>query len=164
MPGDPVGRCPAPGLATRILVVEDEPLLAQLMLELLADEGRAIDIAANGRIALEQLEEHAYDLILSDLCMPELDGVGFYTEVKRRRPDVVERMVFVTGTTEAPAYREFLAESGVPVLAKPFDVGALYEVVHRMLAKDRGPTPATRGAQPAEAPPLPGGCGMRMTH
>jgi two-component system NtrC family sensor kinase len=152
-----VGRCPAPGLATRILVVEDEPLLAQLMLELLADEGRAIDIAANGRIALEQLEEHAYDLILSDLRMPELDGVGFYTEVKRRRPDVVERMVFVTGTMEAPAYREFLAQTGVPVLAKPFNVGALDQVVHRMLAKDRDPMPATRGDHHGEARHRPEG-------
>src|SRR5712691_9550032 len=102
---------PEPPLPLRALVVEDELRVAQLVAEVLEAEGYEIDTAANGLLALEQIEAHAYDLIVSDLRMPELDGRGLYRELQRRQPTLLSRLVFVSGTTEQPEYRNFLAET-----------------------------------------------------
>src|SRR5713101_3728455 len=71
---------PEPPLPPRALVVEDELRVAQLVAEVLEAEGYEVDTAANGLLALEKIEAHAYDLIVSDLRMPELDGLGISRE------------------------------------------------------------------------------------
>ena len=50
--------------------------------------------AVNGAVALDKLQERDYDLILSDLRMPELDGPGLYKELERRHPDLLHRIIF----------------------------------------------------------------------
>jgi DNA-binding response OmpR family regulator len=117
-----------------ILLVEDEPLVAQMMAEMLRAEGYRVDVAANGRLALEKLEGQTYDLIVSDLRMPELDGLGLYRELERRWPGLLRRVIIVTGTSDVPEYAEFLAHAAVPVLSKPFDVRDLYHVARQVLA------------------------------
>src|SRR5712692_5465553 len=128
---------PEPPLPPRALVVEDELRVAQLVAEVLKAEGYEVDTAANGLLALEKIEAHDYDLIVSDLRMPELDGRGFYRELERRQPALLSRLVFVSGTTDQPEYRRFLAETAVPVLSKPFALVDLEEVTRRVLAAHR---------------------------
>src|SRR6266849_243088 len=111
----------ASGGPSRILVVDDEPFIVQLVADMLSEEGYEVDTAANGLLALEHIEKRPYDLILSDLRMPELDGLALYRELERRWPDLLRRIIFVSGTIEQPEYRSFLQETGVPVLPKPFD-------------------------------------------
>ncbi len=121
----------------RILVVEDELRVALLLAEVLEAEGYEVETVANGLLALEKIEEHDYDLILSDLRMPELDGLGLYRELERRQPTLLARLLFVSGTTEQPEYRNFLAETAVPVLSKPFSLVDLQQVTRRVLAAHR---------------------------
>ena len=121
----------------RVLVVEDEIRVAQMMAEVLEAEGYEVDTAANGLLALDKIEEHDYNLILSDLRMPELDGLGLYRELERRQPALLSRFLFVSGTTEQPEYRNFLAETSVPVLSKPFTLVGLRQVTRRVLAAHR---------------------------
>lgn len=118
----------------RILVVEDQLRVAQLLTEVLEAEGYEVDTVANGLLALEKVEEHDYDLILSDLRMPELDGLGLYRELERRQPTLLSRLLFVSGTTDQPEYRKFFAATGVPVLSKPFSLVDLQQVTRRVLA------------------------------
>ena len=65
--------------------------------------------------------------------MPEMDGVGLYRELARRYPALLRRMAFVTGTTEPPEYQRFLADVGIPVLDKPFDLANLGRFIQRLL-------------------------------
>jgi CheY-like chemotaxis protein len=123
--------------AIRILVVDDEPLMAQPLADALAAEGYEIDMAVNGQRALEKIKDQTYDLILSDLRMPELDGVGLYEELERRQPDLLRRMIFITGAIEHPDYQRFLAQTSVPVLAKPFGLSALYALTRQVLSASR---------------------------
>lgn len=116
----------------RILVVDDEPLIADMMVDMLTAEGYQVDTAANGRLALEKIGEQSYELILSDLLMPELDGFELYRELERCRPDLLRRMIFVSGTTEQ--YRGFLEESRVPILPKPFELEDLRQITERALS------------------------------
>ena len=61
-----------------------------------------------------------FDVILTDIRMPDLDGRALYREIERRWPGQIGRVVFVTGDTLATALREFVDESGRPVIEKPF--------------------------------------------
>jgi two-component system NtrC family sensor kinase len=121
--------------SSRILVVDDEPFIVQLVVDMLTDEGYAVDTAANGLLAIEQIERHPYDLILSDLRMPDFDGLALYRELERRWPDLVGRIVFVSGTTEHPKYRQFLEETGVPILPKPFNLEDLRQLAQRHVSR-----------------------------
>jgi CheY-like chemotaxis protein len=118
----------------RILVVEDETNVRELEAEILRGEWAHVDTAVDGTDALRLLAEHVYAAIVSDLAMPKLDGRGLYEEVERRWPTAQGRLVFVTGYAEAEEYEEFLRQSGVPVVAKPFRIADLIAAVQRAFA------------------------------
>lgn len=117
-----------------VLVVEDDLPIAQMLASILVDEGYDVDTAGNGLQALARIETQHFDLILSDLRMPELDGVGLYRELKRRQPELLRRLIIITGTSGHPEYRAFLAETRVPILEKPFSLSALQTLARRLLA------------------------------
>jgi two-component system NtrC family sensor kinase len=75
---------------------------------------------ASGREALQHMAVEHYDVILTDVRMPDLDGRALYQEIERRWPGRGVRVVFVTGDTLASTLREFVSESGRPVIEKPF--------------------------------------------
>jgi len=58
-----------------------------------------VDTAAHGRLALKKLQTRADDLILRDLRMPECDGPALYHELQHRRPQLCQRIIFLTGDT-----------------------------------------------------------------
>ena len=116
-----------------ILVVDDEPLVAAIMADILGLEGYEVETAKNGREALEKIAARSYDLILSDLQMPELDGVGLYHELERQQPSLLQRLAFVSGSTEVPEYASFCEQTAVTLLGKPFGVADLHRLVQRLL-------------------------------
>ena len=120
-----------------ILVVDDEPLVAAVMADTLGLEGHEVETAKNGREALEKIAGRSYDAILSDLRMPELDGVGLYRELEQQHPRLLPRLAFVSGTTEPPEYASFLERTGATVLSKPFNVADLHRLVQRLLQEQR---------------------------
>ena len=121
-----------------VLVVDDEPEVASMLAEMLSADGHAVDTAGNGAIALEKLGERTYDLILSDMKMPELDGPGLYRELERRYPELTRRVLFLTGDTLGPDITEFLERTGARSLNKPFALEEARRVVQQVL---RGVTP-----------------------
>jgi signal transduction histidine kinase/ActR/RegA family two-component response regulator len=132
------GAPPALGSA-RILVVDDEPELRQLLVEILERRGFAVETAASGREALAVLAARPLDLIISDLRMPDLDGPGLYRTLARERPELVSRLLFITGASLAEDVMLFLAETGADVIEKPFDPQEVVRRVQRRLdaAADR---------------------------
>lgn len=130
-----------PGVS--ILLVDDEPEVRDVLAELLAGEGHRVDTAEDGQAALERLEQTTYDLIVSDLRMPRLDGPGLYREVARWRPELAKRFVFTTGDTLSPEMQQFLEEVALPQLPKPFDAEDVHEVLKLALGlkpTERRPT------------------------
>jgi signal transduction histidine kinase len=116
-----------------ILVVDDEPEIAAVLAEMLSTDGHEVETAANGCIALARLRERTYDLILSDLRMPKLDGAGLYRELERERPELLSRLIFLTGDELGGETTEFLQRTGAQALAKPFDADDVRRVVQRVL-------------------------------
>jgi PAS domain S-box-containing protein len=123
-----------PDQRERILVVEDEPTVLQLIADVLSEAGHRVDTLLDSREALARLKKNAYNLIICDLRMPHLDGAGLYREMVSRRSPLQHRLLFVTGDTMSPRTVEFLKASGLPYLAKPFLVEELKEAVRSALA------------------------------
>jgi len=113
--------------------VDDDPMVRALIVDVLALNGYDVDTATNGQEALDRIATRSYDLIVSDLYMPDLDGVGLYRALEAQRPELLRRMGFVTGTTEPPVFQRLLAETGVPTLNKPFTLDDLLQFVQRLL-------------------------------
>lgn len=118
----------------RVLVVDDEPEVAELIREILAGEGFAVDSAASGEAALSLVRAHGYTLVLSDLNMPGMGGRGFYNSVLREMPALAGRIGFVTGDTMSPEVRAFLDASCRPYLEKPIAPRELRDLARGMLA------------------------------
>jgi PAS domain S-box-containing protein len=119
--------------AGAILVVDDEPEVANVLAELLMIDGHRVDTAANGAVALRKLQECAYDLILSDLRMPEMDGPGLYQALERHLPALSQRMIFMTGDALTPETQGFLAGTVVPSVSKPFSLEEIRRLIQQML-------------------------------
>jgi CheY-like chemotaxis protein len=104
----------------RILIVEDDDEIADTLSEILRSNGHHIDIAADGQEGLKRALSVSYDLILSDMRMPILDGPGLYQALQRDRPDLLNRIAFVTGDTLSAEIRSFLDQTSALCLEKPF--------------------------------------------
>jgi CheY-like chemotaxis protein len=117
----------------RVLVVDDEPGIAGILAEVLQLDGHVVETVGNGEAALDKLALGGYELILSDIRMPELDGPSLYRELERRDPRLLRRMIFLTGDTLSAGTREFLDNTGAPCLSKPFALSDVREIVQRVL-------------------------------
>ena len=115
--------------------------------------GYEVETAKNGREALEKIAACSYDLILSDLRMPELDGVGLYRELERQAPRLLQRLIFLSGTADSAEYMRFLEGTGALVLCKPFDIDTLQRLVRQFLLDED--TPRIGGVECEEAEYLP---------
>lgn len=126
----PVGTA-APG--KRILVVDDEPGVRAVLDRFLTRCGHQVTLAEDGGEALERIEgaTEPYDLVLSDLRMPGIDGRNLVRRLKLRRPEYANRVVFVTGDVLAAEVRDPLREPAIPVVQKPFDLDQIRQVVAR---------------------------------
>lgn len=121
--------------ATKVLVVDDEADIADLMRSMLEGAGHEVVTAESGAVALEMLEMVQFDAIVSDLRMPDMDGAALWRAVRERDPALATRMLFVTGDTLSPAARRFLDEARCPSLDKPFSKEDLLARVADRLAR-----------------------------
>jgi CheY-like chemotaxis protein len=116
-----------------ILVVDDEPGIAELLTELLSALGYEVVTAEHGRRALDRLAERPVDLMISDVMMPVLDGPGLYREATRQFPYLRERFIWITGEVPGTEMREFLYATGAPLLPKPFTLESVRHAIRRGL-------------------------------
>jgi two-component system NtrC family sensor kinase len=104
----------------RILVVDDEEEVALMMREMLEHAGYDVATAESGALALEMLAEARFDVVVSDLHMPDMDGASLWREIRSRHPALEHRLLFVTGDTLSPLAQEFFKASGCAGMDKPF--------------------------------------------
>jgi PAS domain S-box-containing protein len=129
----PVARAPRAVACAAVLVVDDEPALGLVLQRVLRDHQVSVVTTAKAALQLLETGKH-FDVILSDLMMPEMSGMDFYEELARRFPSYLERLVFITGGAFTPAGKEFLERVSTPRLRKPFEPRAVRELVQRVLS------------------------------
>lgn len=116
----------------RVLVVDDEPMLRQVVEEILSDD---CDVVVEGSVdaALALLDrDSSFDAILCDIVMPQRSGIEFYEELAGRFPWMVERVGFITGGVLDSDIHEFLDSSGRPRVYKPFSLAQLLGTVQKL--------------------------------
>lgn len=124
---------PAPNVDARILLVDDDPMITELIIDMLSLDGYNVDTAPNGIAALAKIEGRRYDLILTDLHMPEMDGAGLYRELAKRQTHPPQKIIFLTGTAGTSEAHRLAQETGLPMLRKPFNLVELLELVRKVL-------------------------------
>lgn len=122
----------------RVLIIDDEADIAEILGEIVEGEGCSVELACNGRQALQRIADAEFDLVLSDLVMPEMDGAALFRRLRDTRPALCERMVFITGDTLSESAQRFLAEVRRPVIEKPFIPDDVREIVRGLLPSGNG--------------------------
>jgi two-component system, cell cycle sensor histidine kinase and response regulator CckA len=123
-------------LMHRVLVVDDDHDLAELLREVLTYENCEVEVAGNGMEAMDRLRTGEYDAILCDMMMPRLDGEALYNEVARDFPHLSNRFLFITGQTSHKAgFSDLVTRAGNCVIEKPFDIQALRAAIRETLAR-----------------------------
>jgi len=111
-----------------IMIVEDEQDLLDLMVDALEPYYKVRSFM-NGREAYDNLESENWELIISDLRMPEMDGMEFYRETMKISAKLASRFIFTTGDTYDIQVKNFLEETGAVYIKKPFRITELREIV-----------------------------------
>jgi CheY-like chemotaxis protein len=114
------------------LVVEDEASVLDLIVTILSQTGWRVDVASGGREGLERVREHRYDLIVSDIRMPDGGGEEFYRDATADNPSLGNRFIFITGDTANREAFSVLRDAGVLVLEKPFQPAFFLDAVRRV--------------------------------
>jgi signal transduction histidine kinase len=117
----------------RIMVVDDEPMLAGVIRRMLSSEHDMVSVTHAGE-AIERIQKgERFDVILSDLMMPEITGMDLHAALKKIDPAQADRIVFMTGGAFTSRAREFMGEVRNPRLDKPFDVNTLRALIYSLL-------------------------------
>ena len=118
-------------MAGKILVVDDEPVVVKSCERILKPEGYAVDSAANGKEAIKKLGLDSYDLVISDIKMPDMDGIELLKWIRDSR--IETEVVLITGYPSQESIKEALSLRIFDYLPKPFSPALLLEVTQRAM-------------------------------
>jgi len=135
---EPPSSCSEPGLrdlggGRRILVVDDEEGIRDMVKEVLALSGFTVDTVADGAEAIHRLTQGEYAATLCDWRMPGMGGDEVYAHLKANTPHLAERFVFMTGDVASEVTRRFMEEQGCRMIPKPFTMDQFNRVLHEVL-------------------------------
>ncbi len=130
----PMEAASIPARGRAILVVDDDPTILELYMEIRRGMGHQVDTAAIGLEAYRKVQEKSYDLIISDLKMPKMDGLELLERIMKLKPDISSRIVVTTGDLNYLRKNRDLNLSEIPCLLKPLNVMEVEQVVERVLA------------------------------
>jgi CheY-like chemotaxis protein len=114
------------------LVVEDEASVLDLIVTILSQTGWRVDVASGGHEGLQRVRRQRYDLIVSDIRMPDGDGETFYRDATSDDPSLGQRFIFITGDTANREAFTFVKDAGALVVEKPFQPAFFLDAVRRV--------------------------------
>jgi signal transduction histidine kinase len=133
----PEAPLPVPGAQSRrleVLIVDDEDYITSLVQELLRSlMGWQVERAHDGQEAIQRMESTPFDLVITDLRMPGVDGYALLNWIRAYRPEMYPKVLVITGDTGSQAMEQELQSLGVPALRKPFTPQALLDQCCRLL-------------------------------
>jgi two-component system NtrC family sensor kinase len=115
-----------------LLLVDDDADLTDIMVRWAVWVGATMDTAALGRTALTLAAVRAYDAVLLDMALPDMDGEAVYGSLVGLRPGLASRVVILTGGAVSHESQGFLHRTRCPVVLKPFDLEALARQIARL--------------------------------
>ncbi|MDR3709569.1 MAG: sigma-54 dependent transcriptional regulator [Capsulimonadaceae bacterium] len=147
-------RISGSGRGRHLLVADDEPSIRRVLEAIFTKDGYTVHIAENGRKALDVATHQPISVLITDLIMPDMNGVDLLKKVREKKPDVVVIMITAYGTikTAVDAIRYGAAE----YITKPFDVDEIRAVVARAVlrSEEQASASVSASASPASGAPV----------
>ena len=117
----------------RILIVDDEAEIVELLRDVLTGEGYTVDAAPTADAALKLIRENIYDLALLDFNLPDMDGVMLHREIRQMDAELAARAIFMSGFLQSDANLGYYMSQSGGFLAKPFDISDVLTQVRASL-------------------------------
>jgi PAS domain S-box-containing protein len=118
----------------KILVVDDEPVVRQLLTQILTEEGHDVETTEDGKDALNRIKHDGYDLVLIDMKLPGMSGEELYNRIKTIEEALTKRLVLITGDVMGSDTEAFIARTKMPCITKPFNIKQLKSEIRRLMA------------------------------
>jgi len=115
----------------KVLVIDDEAIVRISCKRVLEPEGYEVDVTATGQDALKMLHEKEVDVVITDLLMPDMDGLEVLKKIKQHWPHIP--VIIITGYGTASTAAQAVALGAFEVIEKPFSPDAILNVVKRVL-------------------------------
>jgi PAS domain S-box-containing protein len=135
MPFEPTVEKPKKVTKAKILVIDDEPFIRQLVSHVLSKEGHEVEAVDNAEDALKMIKSKRYSLILLDIKMPGIGGINLYKQFQDIAASLKKRVIFVTGDVMDKRSTDFLNRTKAPYIMKPFDAEKLKTEINRVFAR-----------------------------
>jgi two-component system cell cycle response regulator CpdR len=119
----------------KVLIIDDEPYILLMLKKMLEKAGYEVDMASNGKEGLDLFEKHAADLVITDIIMPDKEGLEIILEMKKQRPDLKIIAISGGGRISPESYLECAKHFGASrVFQKPFKQKELISAVNELIA------------------------------
>jgi two-component system cell cycle response regulator CpdR len=119
----------------KVLIIDDEPYILLMLKKMLEKAGYEVDLASNGKEGLDLFEKHAADLVITDIIMPDKEGLEIILEMKKQRPDLKIIAISGGGRISPESYLECAKHFGASrVFQKPFKQKELISAVNELIA------------------------------
>jgi len=118
----------------KLLIAEDDPVVSKLMAVYLKRLGYNVENVNNGTSCLERVKSNEYDMIISDMIMPDIRGDEMIEIWEKEKPELLKRLVLCTGDVLEKAVMENFESKGIHVLYKPFEMVELKKIVERVMS------------------------------
>jgi PAS domain S-box-containing protein len=119
----------------RVLVVDDEPMVGELLTEWLTSLGHKVEVVDNAKDAITMLKEKTYNVILLDIKMPGMSGIELYNYFRKEIPSLLQRIVFITGDVIGYDTQKFLSMTRAYYVTKPFDYEYFKHEINKVMAQ-----------------------------
>jgi DNA-binding response OmpR family regulator len=119
----------------RILIVDDDPTIIENLTGLLSKNGYAVEGADSGEEALKTIENGMYDVVITDVFMPDVGGMNLLSEIKRARPETI--VILITGYPEIDKAVEAVKNGAADYIPKPFKIDEVRVAVEKALHERR---------------------------
>lgn len=120
----------------RLLLLEDEPIIARVVTRFLAADGFEVEIAVNGQIAKEKIDSDSkYDICIFDIKTPVISGIQLYEYLEKEHPELTDSVIFATGDSLNEATKSFLERVKCPWISKPYTPVQIKNTVRQLLSQ-----------------------------
>ena len=114
-----------------LLIVDDDPVIARLLEIIMTPFGK-LEVTTHPADALQHLRQRRFDVMISDVSMPDMDGIELYQQAIKLDPEIGKRFLFFTATNHQEHLR-FIAENNIPTLKKPANLKVLQDAMTSLL-------------------------------
>ncbi|MEE9543388.1 MAG: response regulator [Thermodesulfobacteriota bacterium] len=118
----------------KILIADDETSIREVLSELLSTEGFLVETASDGAEALKLIEKETFDLVITDIRMPNMSGPELYDTVVKEHSYLKDKVIVLTGDILGEEAKDFILKSGCLYILKPFNPGELLKVLNKALS------------------------------